>query len=177
MGRKPSTTAHSRRRMSAFQEDVQHHDGMTDERDAIAERLAAFAAQLQTQLGDAATVTTDSDDGPWGTAITITPMREGALAVTWNDFGDGLSLTAGHNGGWWEQIDRDDEGVRFIEDMVRSVIAGQVVEVFGLRRSTVRVTMADGEVVEETGHSFPLGILPSPGWRRRGRQVRYAPYR
>lgn len=146
---------------------------MTDERDLISERLTGLAAQLQTELGHAATVTTDSD----GTDTTITPVRGDALSVTWNDFGVALQLTAGHNGGRWEDIGRDDEGVQFIEDMVRAIIAGEVVEVFGLRRSTVQVAMPDGEVIEETGHAFPLGIIPLPGWRRRGRRVRYAPYR
>lgn len=149
---------------------------MGRERDEIAERLAALAARLQTELRDSVVVTADSD-GPWGTAITLAPTREGALAVTWNDFGVTLQLTAGHHGGRWEDIDRDEEGVQFIDHMVRAIVAGKVVEVFGLRRSTVRVTMPDGEVVEETGYEFPLGAIPLPGWRRRGHHVRYAPYR
>ncbi len=155
---------------------MQHHEGMSTEPDEIAQRLAQLATQLQMELGDAATVTTESDNMR-GIETAITPVREDALSVAWNDFGDQLSLCAGHNGGWWDWVVRDGEGVQFIEDMVRAIIAGEAVEVFGLRRSTVQVTMPDGDVIEETGHDFPLGIVPLPGWRRRGRRVRYAPYR
>jgi hypothetical protein len=43
-----------------------------------------------------------------------------------------------------------------------AIIAKQIVEVFGLRRSCVEVTMPGGRVIQETVHSFPLEIVPLP---------------
>ncbi len=91
------------------------------------------------------------------------------------DFGESLQIEAGHVGGRWE-LDRTMEDVDFIEQVVRAVAAGRVVEVFGPGRSRVEVTFPDGTQAVETGGVSPRGCLPSPGWVRRGRRVNYAPY-
>jgi hypothetical protein len=85
-------------------------------------------------------------------------------------------VIAGHEGGWWE-LGRMDYDVDFIEDVVRSVIAGRAGETFAPRRSRVDVTLGDGTVVHETGRDGCLSVLgPLVGWTRWGRQVRYLPY-
>jgi hypothetical protein len=91
------------------------------------------------------------------------------------DFGESLQIEAGHVGGRWE-LDRTMEDVDFIEQVVRAVAAGRVVEVFGPGRSRVEVTFPDGTQAVETGGVSPRGCRPSPGWVRRGRRVNYAPY-
>jgi hypothetical protein len=86
-----------------------------------------------------------------------------------------LQVEAGHWGGQWE-LDRDEAAVDFMEDLVRSVVAGRVVEVFGPGRSRVEVTLSDGSRAVETGGDGLRGLLPSPGWKSRGHRIRYAPY-
>jgi hypothetical protein len=144
--------------------------------DEFAQRLARLADDLETALGDSAVVQCadlrHSDAGAVQT--TVIPVRQDALSVTWLDFGNGLQVEAGHNGGRWE-LSRDLDAVTFIENVARSVVAGRAVEIFGPRRSRVEVTFPDGTVAAETG-SQGL-VLPLRGWRKRGRRVGYAPYR
>ena len=142
-------------------------------------RLAAFTEELRIYLGDAATVTRDGPTEDYTAQTTVTPHRAGALDVSWAEFGYGdtgeVSLTAGHIGGWFEMdgtmVNADD-----VEDIVRAVVAGRVVEVFGPGRSRVEVVVSNGEVWRETGGVAPKGCLPIPGWVRRGRRVEYLPY-
>jgi hypothetical protein len=123
-----------------------------DPSDEIAERLATLADDLEQQLGESATVQRADprrgDIRPGQT--TIMPRRADALSVTWLDFGNDMQVEAGHHGGRWE-LSRDAAAVGFIEHVVRSVVAGRVVEVFGPRRSRVEVTFEDGTVVAGTG--------------------------
>lgn len=87
---------------------------------------------------------------------------------------DEIVLEAGAGaGGRWE-LTRTAEGMRVLQDLVESIIAGRVEETFGPnRRSSVCVTFAEGRTATSTGH---VGIWPAFGWRRRGRKVHYAPY-
>lgn len=94
--------------------------------------------------------------------------------VSWIDFGVDLGLYAGTRG-WWE-LDRDLDAVAFIEDVVRSIIAGRVYEVLGPARSRLVVTLPDGSHAHDTGYDAPLGLLPLPLWPRWGGRVRYTPY-
>jgi hypothetical protein len=87
-----------------------------------------------------------------------------------------LMVHAGHNGGRWE-LDRSEEDVAFIEQTVRAVLAGRVVEIFAPGRSHVVITLADGTVHRETGYDGCLAALvPLPGWKRFGRRVEYRAY-
>jgi hypothetical protein len=128
---------------------------------------------MQRDLADAAEVRWEEPH-----SITLIPRNERALAVSWFDTGDELQVeTVGDgNGGRWE-LPRDDAHAEFLEDVVRAVVAGRVTEVFGVRRSAVTVTFADGTTDMDTGYGFGSGCLPMFGWKRRGRLVRYGPYR
>lgn len=89
-------------------------------------------------------------EGPNEVVTTITPRSAKALSVEWVDDGEILDLTAGHNGGSWDFLERKPDDVDFIEQVTRSVIAGRVVEIFAYGRSRVQVKLADGTLVEET---------------------------
>lgn len=107
----------------------------------------------------------------------MTPRKEGALALYWFDTGEELQVeTGGGLGGRWE-LGRSEEDAAYLEDIVRSVIAGQVVEVSGPGdRSRVTVTLSDGTKDAETGYVGLSGCLPRPGWKRLGRHIRYQPW-
>lgn len=64
----------------------------------------------------------------------------------------------------------------FIEDIVRSVIAGRVAEVRVANRSRVTVTLANGTLAVETGADGLSGCLPIPFWPRWGKRIEYAAY-
>jgi hypothetical protein len=101
-----------------------------------------------------------------GHGVALHPASAGAMPVSWIDFGAELGLYAGTRG-WWE-LDRDLDAVAFIEDVVRSIVAGRVYEVPGLARSRVVVTLPDGSRARDTGYDAPLW----PSW---GERVNYAP--
>jgi hypothetical protein len=142
--------------------------------DEITHRLRLFADALERELSATARVER-GDLGLEGGGYTVglQPARAGAMAVSWTDFGDELGLYAGTRG-WWE-LDRDHDAVAFIEDVVRSVIAGRVYEVLGPARSRLVVTLSDGSQTHDTGYDA-LGLLPLPLWPRWGRRVSYTPY-
>ncbi|MEU4391002.1 hypothetical protein [Kribbella sp. NPDC023855] len=149
--------------------------------DSISTRLAVFLDELRGELGDAVSIEVEDRDGWRG--VDLSPKREDALGVYWTDFyllGDGspgaLQVEAGHQGGRWE-FGRDEDDLLLLIDLVRSVVAGRVVEVFGPARSRVEVTLSDGTKQVEIGALAPVGCLPVPGWMRLGRRVHYAPYR
>lgn len=132
-----------------------------------------LARQLATELADVATVQIDSIEG--GITVTVTPHNSNARAFMWADFSDEMVLQVGDFGGRWE-LEAVPEDIALFEDIVRSVIAGRVREVFALDRSAVSVTLADGSVATEIGGEAPLGCLPLPFWRRWSRSIQYAPY-
>lgn len=143
---------------------------------SVRERLDVFRRDLTRELGDHAVVCLR--EFPGGRVVDIEPHRQESRSVTWLEFAEegtgSLVLQLGDLGGRWE-LDVTHEDVQFLEDMVRSVVAGRASETFGPGRSTVCVTLADGEVVGSTGGGL-LAMLPVPGWYRRGRTVSYAPY-
>ena len=91
------------------------------------------------------------------------------------DFGDEIVVEVGQFGGRWE-IGAEEEDLAFLEDLVRSVIAGRVSEVFAVGRSRVVVTLAEGTQAVETGYDGPAGCLPLPLWPRWSRKIQYLPY-
>ncbi|MEV0283935.1 MULTISPECIES: hypothetical protein [unclassified Kribbella] len=157
-------------------------EGRSHTPDSISTRLTLFLDDLTSELGDAVSITVENRDG-WR-AVDLLPRRERALALSWTDFyqagdgspGDALQVEAGHQGGRWE-LGRDEDDLLFLFDLVRSVIAGRVIEVFGPARSRVEVTLSEGTRTVEIGALAPIGCLPVPGWIRLGRRVEYAPYR
>jgi hypothetical protein len=59
-----------------------------------------------------------------GFSVDVMPRRAGARSVSWGDFGGEIVVQVGEFGGRWE-MGGDDEDLDFLEDMVRSVIAGR----------------------------------------------------
>jgi hypothetical protein len=140
----------------------------------IAERLARLADDIKQVLGDRVHVEHEPDlfSGAW----TLEPVNKRSLAVTWLDFGWDLQVeTLGGPGGRWE-LSRTTEDADFLEDLVRSVVAGRATEVRVANRSRVTVTLSDGRRATETGYDGLAGCLPIPLWPRWGHKVRYEPY-
>ena len=141
--------------------------------DAVGQRLAALAGDLERELQDVASLEREElGRGSW----VLTPSNQDAVGVAWIDWGDALhlELLGGHGGRW--EMGRDDADLAFLIDVVAAVVDGRVTEIFGDRRSRVTVTMPDGSTESETG-SGPGGFLPQPFWTRRGRERPYSPYR
>lgn len=111
-------------------------------------------------------------------SVELAPHNQRAVGVLWFDTGDELQVeTLGDRGGRWE-LERQEADVAFVEEVVRAVVEGRISEVFGPNRSTVTVTLSDGSKDRHTVYGPGLrGLLPRPGWRRRGHTVRYEPYR
>ncbi|MFJ6200200.1 hypothetical protein [Micromonospora sp. NPDC092111] len=133
-----------------------------------------LARRLARELTGVATV--EIDDVKGRLSVAVTPGNPDARAFGWTDFSDELVLQVGDYGGRWE-LEAGPEDVALLEDIVRSVIAGRVREVFAPGRSAISVTLADGSVETEIGGDAPAGCLPLPFWRRWSRSVQYAPYR
>lgn len=138
-------------------------------------RLERLADWLEVELGDAVEVVRSSS--LLGLAeVRVVPGNGDSLGVWWFDGSDELIVeTFGGAGGRWE-LGRTDRDVELVESIVRAVVDGRVSEVFGPGRSRVTVTLADGQLLSETGLSSIAGCLPLPFWTRWGRTVHYAPY-
>jgi hypothetical protein len=108
-------------------------------------------------------------------SVDVLPHRPGARSVSWTDFGSEIVIQVGAFGGRFE-IGADDEDFAFLEDVVRSVIAGRVTEVLAVARSRVVVTLADGSQAAETGSEGLAGCLPLPLWPKWPRKIQYLPY-
>lgn len=144
---------------------------MTVEPDAIRQRLDALADELERNLAGVAEVRRSEPH-----FVEVTPRNHRAVGVIWFDTGDELQVeTLGDRGGRW-QLRRSEADAALVEELVRAVVAGRVSEVFGPHRSAVTVTFEDGSTDTEVGYG-PGAFLPRPGWKRRGRQVKYEPYR
>lgn len=149
--------------------------------DPVTLSLARLLDELRLELGDAATIAVEDRD--YWRAVDLLPRRQDALAMSWTDFhsapdgspGDALQFTAGHQGGRWE-LGRDEDDLTLLIELVRSVLAGRVTEVFGPARSRVEITLSNGSREVQTGAQAPRGCLPLPGWPHRGHRIQYAPY-
>ncbi|MDG4763168.1 hypothetical protein O7632_03450 [Solwaraspora sp. WMMD406] len=122
-------------------------DGGVDAQSSDAIGSRALAVALAVELSDCARVLVDH--AGTGTLIDIVPCRAGTRSVSWADFGDEVIVQVGTYGGRWE-LGGGEQDLAFLEDLVRSVVAGRVVEVFGVRRSRVVVVLTDG--TKETSH-------------------------
>lgn len=142
------------------------------ELDPTAVRLDAFATGLRTRLVGVASLT----DEPLGRrSWLLTPNRQDAVGVAWNDWGDALQvqIMGGHGGRW--ELGREIADLDFLFGVVEAVVEGRVTEVFGRKRSQVSVTLADGTIARETGYG-PGGCMPQLRWRRGGLTKRYSAY-
>lgn len=126
--------------------------------DPVGQRLASFAEELAASLPGMVEV--EANDA---LAVVLHPKRPDALGLAWHDDGEGLQVeTLGGPGGRWE-LGRTEADAALLEDIVRSVVAGRVVEVFGgPDRSRVSVTLAAGTTEVETGYEGLSGFLPVP---------------
>lgn len=116
--------------------------------DRVARRLKGLADELERDLGPAVRVERD----PLRRSVTLTPARQDALGVTWTDFGTELQVdTASGFGGRFE-LSRTDEDVDFVEAVVRSVVAGRVVEIFARDRSRLSTRC-------QTGHARSRRVI------------------
>lgn len=111
-----------------------------------------------------------------GLTVRVTPHRAGARSIEWIDFTDEIIVQVGEIGGRWE-LEADAEDLAFLDDLVTSVVAGRVWEVFAYRRSRVTVRLRDGSAVTETGYDGLGACLPLPWWPRWSRRTRYSSYR
>ncbi len=87
-----------------------------------------------------------------------------------------IIVSAGEIGGRWE-LGADADDLAFLRDLVMSVVAGRVSEVFSCRRSRVTVVFPDGSADTETGYEGLAGCLPLPLWPSWSRRTQYLPYR
>jgi hypothetical protein len=131
-------------------------------------RSLRLARKLSGELAGVAEVTI-TEIAP-GVSVDVVPRRDGARSISWADFGSEIVVQVGEFGGRWE-IGGDDEDLAFLEDIVRSVIAGRVSEVFAVARSRVVVTLDDGSHEAETGYDGLAGCLPLPLWPRWSRKI------
>lgn len=137
------------------------------------DRLRVLYEDLVSRYG--ALVTAEEDDEGW----TVEPTRPGAVGVTWyysDEFDVNFQvLTAAEQGGRWELWNATAETIDLLEDMVWSVAAGRVEETFGAGISTLRITLTDGSVVQESGGAL-ASVFSRAGRRQRGQLQRYLPW-
>ncbi|GIF23912.1 hypothetical protein BJ973_004525 [Actinoplanes tereljensis] len=142
--------------------------------DTHEEPTLALARRLLAELDDVAE--TEISRTGFGLTARITPHRIGARTIEWTDFGDEIIVQVGEIGGRWE-LSGGAADLAFMQDLVTSVVAGRVSEVFAYRRSRVTVTLRDGSAAVETGYDGLTACLPLPLWPRWSRTTRYLPYR
>jgi hypothetical protein len=146
-------------------------------KDDLGSRLERLADRLEAEYGKHCLVERTLTGGGGIRSVWVKPTNPDASPTGWFDFGGELQVYAGRgSGGRWE-LERTPANVDFIEQIVVSVVDGRASEVFGPSRSRVEVDLPDGSTAVETGATALVGCLPIPGWMRRGRRVRYQPYR
>jgi hypothetical protein len=146
----------------------------------IATEMNRFVSELHHELGSHLTIDRlDPATSSSGTSILVlklTPSNPNALPIQIEIDHEFPRFTAGHNGGIWELHD-DNFTTDLLQAMTLAVVYGHAEEVFGPRRSTVTLTLADGTTKTDTGIYGLLNMVtPRPGWRRRGRRVTYRSY-
>lgn len=141
---------------------------------AAVSRLRQLLTDVEARFGTA--IDAEQEDDEWWT---VQPLRPDSVGVTWHFEGDGgidlQVLTESALGGQWELRNIDEGDLSWVEDMVWSVAAGRVEELLGPGRTTLRITLADGSAVEETGSGL-VGLIPVPGWRGRADRKQYLPW-
>lgn len=146
----------------------------SDDRAQILQAVDSLEEYVRELAGQTASYERTSYSGGLS-ILSVTPHNAKARPLTvvgqqW------LQVEAGDHGGCWE-LDYTAEGIEQARQLIEAVIAGQIVELILLARSEVRVTLASGQQVSQTGYGSGLGWLPLPGWRSRARVIDYEPYR
>lgn len=137
--------------------------------------MSDLARHARSLAGTAARVEEDSMDSGRMLRVDIQPGRPDARGIVLVAAHGWLMFSAGHIGGQWElDCEADAE---FARDLIASIISGRVEERFGLSRSVVTVTLANGSKQSEIGYDGLSSLVPQPGWKRRGRRIQYTPYR
>ncbi len=134
----------------------------------------SLEAYVRTLVGESASIQRATYSEGRVKILWVTPINPKArtLVIVGQQW---LQIEAGEHGGRWE-LDYTPEDIERARAIIEAVISGRVVELISLRRSEVRVTLATGEQVTETGYDTGLGWLPIPGWRKRAKAVSYEPY-
>ena len=154
-----------------------HSDRMTDG----AACLDEFEASLRTRLGGLASFERESlhhypNPGLYDVVVVVGPVNPASAPISWIASDVDVVLSVGRGvGPRWELCLDEDFGD--FKSVVEAAVDGRVRETFGWHRSFVEVLHEDGQVERATGSATLLGLVPTPGWRRWGRRVRYEPYR
>jgi hypothetical protein len=82
-----------------------------------------------------------------------------------------LLLFYGDGRARWE-LDWSPQDVKFLKDVVRAVCTGNSREISAPGRIHVEVLLPDGSTVKTSTYEFPMGLIPMPGWKKRGRKTR-----
>ncbi len=104
----------------------------------------------------------------------VDPVAGSGLSVEWDD--DGERWIAVGVGDHQSSVLRDVEAVAYVRDIVVAAIRGTITEVRAPGRAQIRIPRPDGAIVRDTGHRFPLGLIPLPGWERRATPVEHPAY-
>jgi hypothetical protein len=137
----------------------------------VGEKWDALLMDLQSSLRDVATIV--SGHRPDGRSYPLaqadfhpkddagTQMNLACLGVS------ELLLSYGDGRARWE-LGWADEDVKFVKDVVRAVCTGKSTEVHATGRIHVEVSLPDGSTIRTSTYEFPAGLIPHPGWKRRG---------
>lgn len=140
----------------------------------IDEKWDELLKDLRSSLQDVATIV--SADEPGGRAYGFaqvnfhpqdgdgTPMSLACLGTL------ELLLFYGDGRARWE-LDWSPEDVKFVKDVVRAACTGNSREVRAPGRTHVDVFLPDGSTVKTSTYEFPMGLIPMPGWKKRGRKT------
>lgn len=144
--------------------------------DLPTDELSRLLSDLAAKLGEVAEVDRETLQDGAGVVVNVTPRNPLALAMSWIVMKDEIVFQTGDRGGCWE-LARTLDDVDWMARVANAVARGRVRETFGPKRSWVEVTLEDGTTETMTGYTGGLlSLLPTPGWKRRGRTVEYASY-
>lgn len=146
-----------------------------DSLEEVERAVASLEAYVRGLAGESASLERSTYNEGRLSILRVTPHNPKArsLAVVGHQW---LQIEAGEHGGSWE-LGYTDEDIEHARAIIEAVISGRVIELVSLRRSEVRVTLATGSQITETGYGTGLGWLPVPGWRKRAKAVTYEPYK
>jgi hypothetical protein len=146
----------------------------SQEQDEVGRELERFVHSLRIRLGEAAVIKSKWLN-PRILLTEIVPEAAKACYVSITEMGKNELIVNVGAGGIWE-LSRSIDSLEFFKSVVESSVRGDVVDTLGLERANTRVTFPDGTYKTTTSRNSLGGIIPTPGWRRWGRKVRYGPY-
>ena len=135
------------------------------------EKWDALLRDLRSSLHDVATIISNDVPGgrPYGfVQADFHPTDEAGTRMSLVCLGaTELLLSYGDGPARWE-LDWADEDVKFIKDVVWAVCTGNSKEIHGPGRVHVEVFLPNGSAVKTSTYEFPGGLVPLPGWKKRG---------